>query len=119
MSTDRIEQSSPADEMQRRGHMAALSVAERIVSISPIVPTNVRAYCAHFAPGEPSVDVYFHRCAEGVEELAKALDGKVTTRPNSESDMRLFVVAELSLAGVPIQAWSLVDNQGASAEEAL
>ncbi|MFI0915212.1 hypothetical protein [Streptomyces abikoensis] len=108
MSTDRIEQPSPDDETQRSGHMAALSVAEHIVSISPIVPNDVRAHCADFAPDQPSLDVYFHHCVEGVEQLAKALAGQAVAGPFSESDPRLHVEALLSHSGVPIRAWTLL-----------
>ncbi|MCF3101491.1 hypothetical protein IPZ58_07845 [Streptomyces roseoverticillatus] len=109
MSSQSIEQ-SPTTDAQRRGHMAALSVAEQIVSISPVAPTHVRATCRDYAADKPSVDVYFHRSAGGVEELAEVLGADVTTRPNGDEDPRPFTSMVTVMAGVSVQAWTLGDE---------
>ncbi len=106
------------EDAQRRGHMAALSVAEQIVSTSPLPPTDVRTSCPTFAAGEPSVDVYFHQCAAGVEMLAKELGGTAITRPHSELDPRPYVSAQLAVSGIPVRAWSLLGNRDDAAGEA-
>lgn len=106
MSTQSIEQ-PPTAEAQRRGHMAALSVAQQIITISPIVPNHVKATCEDFAADEPSVDVYFHRCPSAVEQLAEVLGAEVTTKPSSEEDPQPFTSMVAVMAGVPVQAWTL------------
>ncbi|TMU98054.1 hypothetical protein [Streptomyces sp. DASNCL29] len=110
MSIDLNERPPAADETQRRGHMAALAVAEHIVAISPIVPNDVKVTCDPFAPGAPRVNVYFHNSREGVEALAEALGGTASTRPHSEGDPRPFVSASVVVSSVPVRVWSLLDG---------
>ncbi|MEE4598282.1 hypothetical protein V2J94_41675 [Streptomyces sp. DSM 41524] len=107
MSIDLNEHQPAADETQRRGHMAALAVAEQIVTISPIVPTGVTVTCSAGAPDRPRVEAHFYHSPEGVEQLAEVLGATVTTRPHQQSDPRPFTSAELVVSGVPVLAWSL------------
>lgn len=110
MSTQTTDRPPTADETQRRGHMAALAVAEHIIAVSPMVPNDVKVTCDPFAPGAPRVDVYFHNFREGVEALAEALDGTASTRPHSEGDPRPFVSASVVVSSVPVRVWSLLDG---------
>lgn len=110
MSAHPIDHPPSADEVQRRGHMAALSVAERIVSISPVSPTEVKVSCPAFAVTEPSVDVHFFGSPNGVRALAEVLGVTATTRPFHESDTRLYVSMSAVLSGVPVLAWALMDG---------
>ncbi|MBP8536125.1 hypothetical protein [Streptomyces sp. MK37H] len=116
MSIDRNEHQPTADETQRRGHIAALAVAEQIVTLSPIVPNDVTVTCHLFAPDTPSVDVYFHHSREGVEALAEALGGTVSTRPHRNEDPRPHVSASVVVSSVPVRVWSLLD--GVAAQDA-
>ncbi|MEU4205624.1 hypothetical protein AB0F64_37630 [Streptomyces sp. NPDC026294] len=102
---------SPPDaaEVQRRGHMAALAVTERVIGLSPIVPTTVTVECAPYAPEEPGVEAHFHRSAEGVEALAQALGVTAKTTPFGPDDRRPYVEMHSVVAGVPVRAWTLLD----------
>lgn len=113
MSIDRNEHPPTTDETQRRGHMAALAVAERIVAVSPIVPTGVTIKCSEVTPDRPSVEVHFYRSPEAVQALAEVLGATATTRPHQATDPRPFTSAELMVSGVPVLAWSLAAPEAA------
>ncbi|MFH8753001.1 hypothetical protein ACH4GK_17600 [Streptomyces rimosus] len=102
---------SPPDaaEAQRRGHTAALAVGEQILMLSPVVPTTITAHCTKQAAAEPSVEVYFHQSAEGVEALAQALGTAATTKPFRPADPRPYMEMDTVVAGVPVSAWALLD----------
>ncbi|MFI7315200.1 hypothetical protein [Streptomyces hygroscopicus] len=110
MSTQITDRPPTAEETQRRGHMAALAVAEQIVILSPLVPTDVKVTCAAFDNGQPSVNVYFHDSAEGVEQLAEVLGATAGTRPFQKDDPRPYTEAQLMVSGVPVKAWALLDG---------
>ncbi|WP_367139774.1 MULTISPECIES: hypothetical protein [Streptomyces] len=114
MSSQSIEQ-PPTAEVQRRGHLAALAVAEHLLSISPIMPTDVTTKCAPYEIDKPSLDLHFHKSPEGVRALASVLGAEVTAAPHSESDHRLFTSMETVVSGVPVRAWAL----GGMAPEAV
>ncbi|OKI04960.1 hypothetical protein A6A06_09725 [Streptomyces sp. CB02923] len=109
---------SPPDaaEVQRRGYTAALAVVEQILALSPIVPTTVTVQCAHYAPEEPSVEVYFHQSADGVEALAQTLGATVTTTPFRPRDPRPYVEMNAVVAGLPVRAWALLDIPASAVE---
>ncbi|MGW3570179.1 hypothetical protein ACWDSL_41015 [Streptomyces sp. NPDC000941] len=113
MSTQTTDSPPTSEETQRHRHMAALAVAQRIVTISPIVPSDVRASCFAFDVDRPSVDVYFHDSPEGVQALAEVLGGTATTRPFREDDPRPYTSAQLVVSGVPVKAWALMDDVAA------
>ncbi|MFD7101888.1 hypothetical protein [Streptomyces celluloflavus] len=98
-----------AAESQRHGHTAALAVAALIIRNSPITPTDVKTTCPAHAPEKPSVDVYFHESAAGVEALAQALGVEAQTQPFREGDPRPYVTTDAVIDGVPVRAWSLLD----------
>lgn len=93
--------------------MAALSVAERLTSESPVAPTQVGTACNRswgFVPGtyEPltGVDLYFHHSPENVRQFAAQVGATVgeELRNNGKS---LFTHADGVVDGVPFQAWAL------------
>ncbi|MFF4403759.1 hypothetical protein [Streptomyces sp. NPDC001404] len=90
--------------------MAAFAVAEHVVSVSPVVPTDVKTNCAPFKPESPTVDVYFHRSAHGVKALARILGTTTSTSPLRGSDPRAFVTASAVVNGIQVRAWTLLDE---------
>ncbi|MFI2078276.1 hypothetical protein [Streptomyces triculaminicus] len=97
----------PAVDAQRRGHMAAMSVAEHLLDISPIMPSDVKTACAAFEVDKPSIDLFFYNSPEGVRALADVLGVDATAAPHSESDSRTFTSMQAMVSGVPVRAWSL------------
>lgn len=113
MSAQPIEAPPTAEETQRRGHMAALAVAEHIVAVSPVVPTDVNISCSEFAIDRPTIEVHFYNSATAVQALAEVLGGTAATRPHRESDPRPYTEANLVVSGVPVKAWSLAAPEAA------
>ncbi|MFJ5802717.1 hypothetical protein [Streptomyces decoyicus] len=109
MSTQ-ITEPPTTEDVQRRGHVAALAVAAAINEASPIVPDDLKTTCNNFAMDRPRVDVYFHDSAEGVEALAQVLDVQAETRPFRATDPRPYVEMSTVVAGVPVVAWSLLST---------
>ncbi|PJN38956.1 hypothetical protein CG747_20640 [Streptomyces sp. CB02959] len=97
-------------DAQRRGHMAALSAAEHIVSICPQAPDTVTVTCSPWAPEKPTVRLYFHRSEDGVKALARELTTETTTRPHSDDDPAPYTFVDTIVNGVPVHAWTLGDG---------
>ncbi|MGW1814253.1 hypothetical protein ACWCQM_11905 [Streptomyces sp. NPDC002125] len=99
--------------VQRNSYMAALSLAETLLSETTAVPTSVNVEASHFAPATPLIKVYFHRDPAAVLRFAaqfglvvsveKHLNGGEYTEANAERD------------GVKVQAWALLTAEGVAA----
>lgn len=109
MSSDRTAPVALADA-QRRGHMAALSAAEHVVSICPQLPDTVTITCTSWASGEPSVRLYFHQSVVGVEALAHELATPAATRPHSDDDPAPYTSLNAVVRGIPVHACTLGDG---------
>ncbi|MGW1840588.1 hypothetical protein [Streptomyces sp. NPDC002067] len=103
----RPDPSDPADT-QRRGYLAAFETASLVLGLSPIVPAHLRSECPSYAPHERVVDVYFHRSADGVQQLANALGVEVSRSPFEEDSSRQYVEMSAEVQGVAVHAWTLL-----------
>jgi len=105
------------DSVRRGNYMAALSLAERIMSESSALPTNFTVSVTHFAPNEPELCFYFHHDLAG---LRKFRDEQSLSESKEDRDHgRVFVGAKgVSVDGVRIAAWTLLDAEEAPAVSA-
>ncbi|MFJ3949041.1 hypothetical protein ACIPXV_03080 [Streptomyces libani] len=108
MSTDSTSPAAVADA-QRRGYMAALAVAEQVISICPQLPDTVEINCHSWTPDEASVRLYFHCSETGVAALARELAVETTTRPHRVKNPIPYTSLDAIVAGVPVHAWTLGD----------
>lgn len=106
MSDDFTSPAAVADA-QRRGYMAALSVAEQVISICPQLPASLEINCNQWAPNEVSVRLYFHDSEMGVAALARELAVETTTRPHREGNPAPYTSLNTVVAGLPVEAWTL------------
>jgi hypothetical protein len=105
VSTDFTSPTALAD-VQRRGYLAALSVAEQVISICPQLPHSVEIDCASFAPNA-AVRLYFHRSEAGVAALARELAVPTSTRPHRDANPAPYTSLNTTVAGIPVEAWTL------------
>lgn len=108
MSIDFTAPAAVADA-QRRGYMAALSVAEHVASICPQLPDKIEVACHSWASSAPSVRLYFHRSEVGVEALARELAERTTTVPHADDNPAPYTSVDAVVNGVPVHAWTLGD----------
>ncbi|CAM5683801.1 hypothetical protein SRIMM317S_03407 [Streptomyces rimosus subsp. rimosus] len=94
------------------GTLAALAVAEQILTLSPAIPTTITTHSTKQAAAQSSVEAYFHQSAEGVASLAQALGTAAKTTPFRPGDPRPYVEMDAVVAGVPVKAWALLDIPG-------
>lgn len=105
------------------GLMAALSVAEKLTSASPVQPTQLIVTTGDFAyvPGTynrpTGVELYFHQDVDKVREFAQAFGATATERPR-QGAYSLFTYADGSLDGVPFRAWTLTNEQAEASQVA-
>ncbi|WP_030344891.1 hypothetical protein [Streptomyces sp. NRRL S-1022] len=94
------------------GLMAALSVAEKLTSISPVTPRGIQITANGFdyVPGTYDrpigVELYFHESIENVQSFAQTAEISVANRPHP-GPYNLFTFADGVLDGVPFRAWTL------------
>ncbi|MFJ4837118.1 hypothetical protein [Streptomyces sp. NPDC088746] len=99
--------------VQRSSFMAALSLAETLLSETTTVPTHVNVEAAHFAPNDPIIKFYFHCNPAGAREFAKqfGLTVKVEEHPAGGE----YTEANAQRDGVKIQAWALLITENIAA----
>ncbi|MET9517001.1 hypothetical protein [Streptomyces sp. NPDC002994] len=94
-------------DVRRMNYMAALSLAETILSETTVIPTHFAVTCADVAPDEATLRFYFHRDAAAVARFADELYLDVTT--TVQDDDGVFTEACGGLhRGVQVTAWSLM-----------
>jgi hypothetical protein len=90
---------------QRRSYMAALSLAETIMSETSVVPAEFSIVAYPWAPAKPELRFYFHR---DVEALRKFRDEQSLTESSTpQSDGSVHVEASRDdVRGVRVVAWT-------------
>jgi hypothetical protein len=106
-----IEITAPAKpdhtQLRRMNYMAALSLAETILSETALIPTNFTVECAHFAPNETLLRFCFHRDPASVAKFADERYLEVVT--SLHNDGAVYTEARGGLCrGVRVMAWSLM-----------
>lgn len=99
---------------QRRNYMAALSLAEQIMSETTVLPTSLDVQVHAWSPLAPELRFYFHRDPEALRQFAaeQQLVESVTTR----DDGSVYIEAARQIEqGVRVVAWTLSDGASAVA----
>lgn len=97
---------SSTDDVRRNSYFAALSLAEQIMSVTTVLPTNFDVQVEAWSPSAPQISFYFHRNPEALRAFAaeQQLAVSVTTRGNGS----VYTEAvRLDAQGVRVVAWSL------------
>ncbi|QQZ56896.1 hypothetical protein IFE09_27245 [Streptomyces microflavus] len=92
--------------VQRHSYMAALSLAETLLSETTALPTDFTVSAAEWEPGAPSVRVYFHDDPDAVREFAAQFLLEVVVRPHGSGGE--YTEASGHRDGVQVQAWALL-----------
>ncbi|UUU21673.1 hypothetical protein [Streptomyces sp. DSM 40750] len=93
---------------QRGSYMAALSLAEQILSKSSTLPTNLDVTVHPWAPKQPELRFYFHRDVPSLRQFRddQMLTESMVTRENGS--VYIEAVRE-DVRGVRVVAWTLTD----------
>ncbi|GAQ52123.1 hypothetical protein [Streptomyces acidiscabies] len=98
----------PVDVVQRNSYMAALSLAEQIMSETTALPTNFDVSVHRWSPNQPELRFYFHLDLPGLRAFRdeQALTESVKTR--EDGSVYIEAVRE-DVRGVRVTAWTLSD----------
>jgi hypothetical protein len=112
-------QTAPAENgvsVQRRNYMAALSLAEQIMSETAKLPTSFDIRVPAFAPNEPELRFYFHRDVPGLRQFR---DDQMLTETREDRANSVYIEATRDdVDGVRVVAWTLLDADGNAAVSA-
>lgn len=98
---------------QRSSYMAALSLAEQIMSVTAVLPTDFRVVVHSWSPSAPELSFYFHRDPVSLREFAAA-QGLVESE-TVRGDGSVYVEATREDArGVRVVAWTLSDPKSSA-----
>lgn len=95
---------------QRGSYMAALSLAEQIISESAAMPTSFSVEAPAYAPTEPTLRFYFHHDLPGLRRFRdeQKLTESMETHGNRK---RYFEATGEPIHGVRVSAWTLLDAE--------
>jgi hypothetical protein len=89
---------------QRDGHMTALSVAEHIMSTSPVIPTALETRCTPWDVKRLELVLHFYEVPDDVRLFAETF--KLTFSKDTRGDGKPVVRADGVVSGVQVRAWS-------------
>ncbi|WP_327246589.1 hypothetical protein [Streptomyces sp. NBC_01320] len=102
------------DTARRNSYMAALSLAETILSESTVIPSSFVIEVMEHAPTEPTIRFYFHRDPAAVAEFADERWMNVTTK--THDDGAVYTEAQgAPCRGVRVTAWALTSAEDIAA----
>ena len=100
---------------RRRSFMAALSLAETIMSETGAMPTDFSVVAYPWAPAAPELRFYFHHDVPGLRQFRD--EQMLTESMSTREDGSTYIEATREdVAGVRVVAWTL--SHGASAVSA-
>lgn len=104
----------PTDLVQRNSFMAALSLAEQIMSETTALPTSFEIAVYPWRAGEPELRFYFHHDLPGLRQFR---DEQFLTesRQDRENGSVCFEATGELVRGVRVVAWTLLSAEMASA----
>lgn len=109
MTTETIEQTiSDAHSVRRESYMAALSLAETIMSESLVMPTDFTVAVHSWAPKGPELRFYFHRDVPGLRQFRDNQMLTESTETREDGSVYIEAVRE-DVRGVRVVAWTLTD----------
>lgn len=97
---------TPDVGVRRGSYMAALSLAEQIVSVSLALPADFSVKASEWAPDEPELRFYFHRDAGGLRQFCR--EQRLTESVEHREDGSVYIeAAGEPVRGVRVVAWTL------------
>lgn len=97
----------PVDSMRRSSYMAALSLAEQIISETTTLPTDFQVAVKPWAPDKPELRFYFHRDIPGLRQFRD--DQMLTESMETGQDGSVHIEATRNdVRGVRVVAWTLI-----------
>ncbi|MFI1889880.1 hypothetical protein [Streptomyces jumonjinensis] len=88
--------------------MAALAVAEHIISTSPVIPAEIEARCRPWAVSQLTIVLHFFDSPEAVRAFAAAFGLAVADRVAGDGVSE--VQAEGVVNGCEVQAWCRISQ---------
>jgi hypothetical protein len=95
-----------AETAQRDGHMTALSVAEHIISTSPVIPTELETHCKPWSVNRVELVLHFFDAPAAVRHFGEHF--KLSVYDAARGDHGTDVIAEGVISGVQVRAWCRV-----------
>lgn len=93
-------------DVRRKSYMAALSLAEQIMSETLAIPSDFKVEVPQWAPNEPELRFYFHRDVPGLRQFRD--DQMLTESMTQRADGSVYVEASREdVRGVRVVAWTL------------
>ncbi|MFH8797090.1 hypothetical protein [Streptomyces sp. NPDC017941] len=112
--TDHTTDQPTAAESQRMAYMHLLSLAERIISTSSVLPTDFTVQVRPTAVDEPALRFYFHNDPDSVGVFAAEHGMNLLTEERGAS---LYTEARSApVEGIAVTAWTLMANAEQAAE---
>lgn len=108
--TTQITEAAPSskDSMRRNNYMAALSLAETIMSETLALPTNFDVNVYPWAPNSPELRFYFHHDVAGLRQFRD--EQMLTESAKEREDGSIYIEAvREDVEGVRVVAWTLSD----------
>lgn len=99
---------------QRRSYMAALSLAEQIMSETATLPTDFRVIVHSWAPSAPELIFYFHRDVPALRQFRDEQTLTETTKHNEDGSVYIEAARD-DVSGVRVVAWTLTDATSSAA----
>lgn len=90
---------------QRNSYMAALSLAEQMISEAQALPTEFTITSQPWTPTEPRLSFYFHDDIPGLRQFRD--DQMLTESMETRNDGSVYVEAVREVCGVRVAAWTL------------
>lgn len=107
--------STQQDTAQRNSYMAALSLAEQMISEAQTLPTEFTITSQPWSPTEPKISFYFHDDIPGLRQFRD--DQMLTERMETRDDGSVFIEATRDgVRGVRVAAWTLTPAAPAPVE---
>ncbi|MFC8124691.1 hypothetical protein [Streptomyces sp. NPDC057302] len=104
-----------ADSTQRNRYMAALSLAETLISQTATLPTSFTVRASAWTDDAPELRFYFHRDVPGMRQFRD--DQMLTETMETRADGSVHCEATRDMDGVRVNAWTLSDPPTDDAEQ--
>jgi len=106
---------SAEDSTQRNSYMAALSLAETLISQTATLPTNFEVRVFPWTADAPELRFYFHMDIPGLRQFRD--DQMLTETMTTRKDGSIHIEAARDMDGVRVVAWTLTDPPTSDAEQ--
>lgn len=104
---------TPADSVRRSSYMAALALAEQIMSETLAMPTDFTVQVHSWTPREPELRFYFHRDLPLLRKFT--VEQWLSESVDERADGSVYVESKGECRGVRVVAWTLLGAEDAAA----